>query len=181
MNENLNLVEILKDCPSGTKLYSTIFGEVEFVGINSKAIYYPIVIRLENLTVREYFTIEGKLFAEYNGECVLFPSKEQRDWNKFNTPWRKKENKHIESNVNIKKKRFDPKTLQSFDKVLAREDEEGAIWFADFISQPYNESTKSIFVIGSDDNCIVIPYNNETKHLIGTEDNAPKYYRYWED
>ena len=30
MNENLNLVEILKDCPEGTKLYSPIIGEVEF-------------------------------------------------------------------------------------------------------------------------------------------------------
>ena len=31
MNENLNLVEILKDCPNGTKLYSTAFGDVELV------------------------------------------------------------------------------------------------------------------------------------------------------
>ena len=30
MNENLNLVEILKDCPKGIKLYSTIFGKVKF-------------------------------------------------------------------------------------------------------------------------------------------------------
>lgn len=34
MNENLNLVEILKDCPKGTKLYSTIYGEVELNEIN---------------------------------------------------------------------------------------------------------------------------------------------------
>ena len=30
MNENLNLVEIMKDCPKGTKFYSTVYGEVEF-------------------------------------------------------------------------------------------------------------------------------------------------------
>ena len=36
MNENLNLVEILKDCPKGTKLYSTIHGEVEFDGIGNR-------------------------------------------------------------------------------------------------------------------------------------------------
>ena len=29
MNENLNLIAILKDCPKGTKLYSTVLGEVE--------------------------------------------------------------------------------------------------------------------------------------------------------
>ena len=36
MNENLNLAEILKDCPKGTKLYSTVYGEVEFYGIIGK-------------------------------------------------------------------------------------------------------------------------------------------------
>ena len=47
MNENLNLVEILKDCPRGTKLYSTIFGEVIFDNVSiDKA--HPIVIRLKD-------------------------------------------------------------------------------------------------------------------------------------
>ena len=36
MNENINLVEILKDCPKGTKLYSTVYGDVEFDGINKR-------------------------------------------------------------------------------------------------------------------------------------------------
>lgn len=170
MNENLNLIEILKDCPSGTKLYSTIFGVIELDHIESYD-NYPIVIRLKNENGHESFTKEGRLFLEFDGECTLFPSRENRDWSNFNPNKGKKE----------KKSKFNPKTFQPFDKVLAREDEEGAIWFADFISQPYNESTKSIFVIGSDDTCIAIPYNDETKHLIGTEDNAPKYYRYWED
>ena len=168
MNENLNLVEILKDYPSGIKLYSTVFGEVEFDNIENNSIY-PIIIKSKRYGI-DRFSIDGKRFFDC-GECILFPSKEQRDWSKFNLNKEKEE----------KKERFNPKTLQPFDKVLAREDEEDAIWFADFISQPYNESTKSVFVIGSDDNCIAIPYNDETKHLIGTEDNAPKYYRYWED
>lgn len=170
MNENLNLVKILKDCPKGTKLYSTIFGVIELDHIEDR-VNYPIFIRLKNGNGHESFTKEGKMFLEFDGECTLFPSKEQRDWSKFNS---KKEKEEM-------KKKFDPKTLQPFDKVLAREDEEDAIWFADFISQPYNESTKSIFVIGSDDACIAIPYNDETKHLIGTENNAPEYYRYWKD
>ena len=33
MNENLNLVEILKDCPEGTKLYSPIYGDVKLVKV----------------------------------------------------------------------------------------------------------------------------------------------------
>lgn len=77
MNEELNLVEILKNVPSGTKLWSCISGDIEFGSIdsdhNSK---YPIK------TSAETFTSDGKLY-EYRGECILFPSKDQRDWSKF--------------------------------------------------------------------------------------------------
>ena len=46
MNENLNLVAILSDCPNGTKLYSSVFGEVELDHIDTSA-NYPIIIRLK--------------------------------------------------------------------------------------------------------------------------------------
>ena len=83
MNENLNLVEILKDCPQGTKLYSTVFGEVEFGGISQIRAKYPIDVKLNN-NLTENLTIDGRIYTYYDGECVLLPSKEQRDWSKFN-------------------------------------------------------------------------------------------------
>ena len=163
MNENLNLVEILKDCHEGTKLYSTVFGEVEFNGIND--IIGPIVVTT-NIGDHECFTADGKMFARYNGECVLFPSKEQRDWSKFN----------------VKKHRFDPKTFQPFDKVLVkRGDESYYLWFPDFISLPPNDVDEKILCMNTDDVVMVIPYNEETKRLIDTNDDAPEFYRYWED
>ena len=81
MNENLNLVEILKDCPEGTKLYSTVFGEVklEEVKENSK---YPIMVK-PKIGGFESFTSSGRWMENYYGECTLFPGKEQRDWSKF--------------------------------------------------------------------------------------------------
>ena len=79
MNENLNLVEILKDCPEGTKLYSPVFGEVEFESIND--IIGPIIVTT-NTGNAECFTADGKMHT-YNDDCLLFPSKEQRDWSKF--------------------------------------------------------------------------------------------------
>ena len=86
MNENIDLTKILKDCPKGWKLYSTIFGEVEFVECN---ILYQIVVAKESKYY--YFTSKGTFIFErikYNlGECVLFPSREQRDWSKFSAPW----------------------------------------------------------------------------------------------
>ena len=84
MNENLNLVEILKDCPEGTKLYSTIYGDVKFIRINqNNDVIYPIEIRLSDDSINSV-TTDGRLCEYYNGECTLFPSKEQRDWSKFN-------------------------------------------------------------------------------------------------
>lgn len=80
MNEDLNLLEILKDAPKGTRLYSTIWGDVELIEVLSHT-----VICKDNGGVDWNFRNNGNLLAsntEY-GECVLFPSKEQRDWSKF--------------------------------------------------------------------------------------------------
>ena len=77
MNENLNLVEILKDCPEGTKLYSTVYGYVEFVKVlrNEEEIY-PIEIKISDYST-DRFSKDGRIYTEYSGECMLFPSKEQ--------------------------------------------------------------------------------------------------------
>ena len=168
MNENLNLVEILKDCPEGTKLYSPVFGEVKFESIND--IIGPIIVTT-NTGNAECFTADGKIYTYYkkmynyyNGECLLFPSKDQRDWSKFK----------------IKKPKFDPKTLHPFDKVLVR-DINSEKWKI----QLFSHIIKNCFpyeyhCIGSCYN-FCIPYNDDTKHLVETNEEAPEFYRYWED
>ena len=80
MNEDLNLLEILKDAPKGTKLYSTIWGEMEFISVESFWIKC-----LSSKGVEWSFEPNGKLSAAStgDGECVIFPSKEQRDWSEF--------------------------------------------------------------------------------------------------
>lgn len=84
MNENLNLVEILKDCPKGTKLYSPIYGDVELIRVlQNYGGDYPIEIKLIDGSINGV-TTDGRLYEYYNGECVLFPSRYQRDWSKFN-------------------------------------------------------------------------------------------------
>ena len=165
MNENLNLAEILKDCPKGTKLYSTIYGEVELNEID-KDTYYPISIKV-NPTFFAKVTSDGRHVSHFDGECTLFPSKEQRDWSKFN----------VKSN-NTK---FDPKTLKPFDKVLARNDF-GGDWYCHFFSHCRDIESEYKYV--QTDECsyiYCIPFNDETKHLVGTDNEAPEFYRYWED
>ena len=71
MNENLNLVEILKDCPKGTKLYSTVFGEVKFNKINITS-WNPICITLErDGKVHEYSAREVQQFCEMHGMTAV--------------------------------------------------------------------------------------------------------------
>lgn len=74
----MSIAEILKNCPVGIKLYSPIYGEVEFRGVvaNSGSIHCRT-----SKGDPHYFYPDGKY--EREGECVLFPSKEQRDWGKF--------------------------------------------------------------------------------------------------
>ena len=170
MNENLNLVEILKDCPEGTKLYSPIYGDIELVEVlQDEYAIYSIKTTLSNNSL-EYFTSDGRIFVEFSGECILFPSKDQRDWSKF------KPEQH-------KKSKFNPKTFQPFDKVLVRRGSENCdVWFPDFVSDPPDDTTnKTLCMCIMEDMDMVIPYNEDTKHLNGTSDEAPEYYRYWED
>lgn len=79
MKEELNIAEILKDKPKGTKLYSPIFGEVKYdsVLLGDIKVLYSCTDR--------HFYMDGKFCM--NGECLLFPSKEMRDWSKF--AWKK--------------------------------------------------------------------------------------------
>lgn len=167
MNENLNLVEILKDCPKWTKLYSPLYGDVELLSVTqNNGGEHPIEIKINEMSY-EYFTIDGRLFAEYDGECMLFPSREQRDWSKFKP----------------KKQKFDPKTFQPFDKVLVKTGTKSYhMWLPDFISlPPYDVDEAVICMMNRDDVVMAIPFNEETKHLVETNDEAPEFYRYWED
>lgn len=163
MNENIDLTKILKNCPKGWELYSPIYGKVYFEGLNPCE--YPVMISRSD-DVLDSVSREGKHLNMPDSECCLFPSKEQRDWSKFVAPWYKNE-------------KFDPKTLKPFDRVICKGGIE--IWRCNFFSS-YNEEARScpnVCVSGSYARCI--PYNEETKHLVGTTDEAPEYYRYWKD
>ena len=162
MNENLDLTEILKDCPEGTKLYSPIFGDVELVNVYNDG-DYPIEVRSSDNAL-DGFTKDGRIFADYDGECTLFPSKDQRDCSKFKVE-------------KPKKPKFDPKTLQPFDKVLVR-DKDCENWNCGFFSHK-DASVYHYRCIGTP-YIYCIPYNEDTKHLVGTNEEAPEFYRYWE-
>ena len=79
-----------------------------------------------------------------------------------------------------KKERFDPNTLQPFDKVLVR-DFLSDNWMADFFEK-IDESNVNYNVACVTSHWIqCIPYNDETKHILGTTEDSPEYYKWWED
>lgn len=79
---NINIAEILKDCPEGTNLYSPLYGEGKLKEVDSNLIH-PIRITT-NKGEEISFNSEGRYSADYpDAECMLFPSSEMRDWTKF--------------------------------------------------------------------------------------------------
>lgn len=74
----MNIAKILKYCPKGTELYSTVWGEVKLEKVEIEK--YTIEINLFNGSRAKLFD-DGSYSMK--GECILFPSKKQRNWNQF--------------------------------------------------------------------------------------------------
>ena len=167
MNESVNLVKILKDCPKGTKFYTTVWGEVEF-DYMVKESDYPIHIkaRYDSRTLNTLRN-DGRLSSAIEAECIIFPSRQQRDWSKFTAPWYKKD-------------KFDPKELKPFDKVLVR-DNRLRYWVIQLFSHIIEGELNYPYLCVNNSYKYCIPYNDDTKHLVGTTEEAPEFYRYWED
>ena len=231
----MNIAEILKNAPKGTKLYSPAFGEVKFICI------YGDKIMTEDITnIQRLFYSNGNFYRD--GECMLFPSRENRDWNNIclfkdgdilisssgkpfifkevkgevcsiycgldtggrfwesSNNWtlirgvRKATEKEIDlfferlrkerfkwnsDTLTLEKleDKFDITTLKPFDKVLARDTNIG-IWVCRIYSHYRNTSNyRHVCVDNSYIQCI--PYNDETKHLVGTTKDCPEYYKTW--
>lgn len=161
-HQKLNLCELLRHCPENEQFWSHMLGDVIFYDINqSDGIVRVEMENGEILGINADGTIT--ICGITSPEIMLYPSREQRDWTKVN--------------YEPIKEKFDPKTLNAFDKVIARKDSEDS-WNIDFFS--CFKLTKIPLCLGGI-KCAAIPYNDNTKHLIGTTQEAPDFYKYWED
>lgn len=118
--EKLNLVKILKDCPKGTKLYSPALGECALEGFNDNN-DYPITVTykiINNDTRVDYFTKYGYLLINKpDAECMLFPSKDQRDWSKWHIPFVDGDIVFYDNCVSIFKDWWDETLFRNYVKV----------------------------------------------------------------
>ncbi len=151
----MNIAEILKKCPKGTKLYSLVDGEVTLKNVFEIG-PYPIGVAMDDGTIK-YYTTDGLHFTNQrkNGECVLFPSKDQRDWSKF----------EVSDQVTDQetKPQFKP-----FDKVLVR-DCDTETWGCNLFGY-IDKDGDYMCVNGPWSQCI--PYEGN-EHLLGTT-NKPE-------
>ncbi len=154
MNKKLNLVEILKDAPKGTKLYSPLFGKVSYERIS--VLDSGVIVKKHDSSL--LFLADGRYFDMPDSECLLFPAKDQRDWSKFSL-------KEIKQTVEV--------TIHPLDPVLVRDMPDGR-WA---LSLFYKVSGDVIFTIERDPWNYIIPFTAATYHLLGTTDPSPIDYR----
>ena len=92
MNENINLCKILKGL-EGIELYSSAFGTVYLKSMDKYGLNVEAIIESETIAGKP---VKGKLEYKYSrtgrmidlndADITLFPSKDQRDWSKFERP-----------------------------------------------------------------------------------------------
>lgn len=145
----MDIAEILKDCPKGTKLYSPLLGECDLIYVDCTSnVLYPIITKVGDFECS--FTKDGLVYRECTtGECLLFPSKENRDWSTFEIP----------------KKEYD---FKPFDKVLVR-NSDSDVWNINLFSFIVDDNEYK-YVCSSDSWQQCIPYEGN-EHLLNTTNN----------
>lgn len=83
METKINITTILKNKPKGTKLYSTVHGKCTFEAITDEIFKINFCTSKFGLTQSGECTLIkfGNMYD--GGECIIFPSKEMRDWSKL--------------------------------------------------------------------------------------------------
>lgn len=140
----MDLTKILK---KGDNIYCTLYGDVTVTKVSSTITIEDFVHKLEIYS-------GGQVCM--NGECIIFPSKENRDW----TTWK------------IKKEC----SFKPFDKVLVRlhNTNEWQCGYFSHLSDSHNRYCASSAYWNQ-----CIPYNKETQHLVGTNQDCPDKYKIW--
>lgn len=139
--EEINIANKLKYTPEGTKLYSPLVGDCFFAGFRKGSIIVKTV-RGGTCTCNAF----GHMY--YNGnrataECCLFPSKEQKDWKKYESKY----------------------SFPPYEKVIGRSWD--GVWECALFSY-YNKGQHRYVCVGGTTYKVCLPYNVETAKLIGT-------------
>ena len=139
------ITDKLSKAPKGFKLYSPLCGECTLESVNDSHVF--VMSQDENLFA---FDEEGRRYE--SGECLLFPSKDTRDWDNF----------YIGDELVVN-------DFKPFDKVVTRDGEDYE-WVADFFSHYTETIDQPYATVGNVYRKECLPFNEETEKLIGTWD-----------
>lgn len=107
METKINIAEILKDKPQGTKLWTDMFGSVTLYVVTDVCDAFQV----KHHNKKPWFDKEGKLYKE--GVLCIYPSKSMRDWEKF--AWKKGDVLvHKDGTVHIIFEGFEDDTYRTF-------------------------------------------------------------------
>lgn len=201
----MNITEKLKNCPVGTSLYSPIFGVCVLNSINLDS-YHPIRVSTEKASYT--FSKDGRIYdGEENGECMLFPSKVNRDWESYRYEPKCKvgdtlKNGNVQAKITSRdadsfmldcgvvvyfrelgdwelvSNKFNIEDFHPFDRVLVRDDESEE-WRCNILSHVDEDEAPYIFLTCGCNYRQCIPFNEDTKHLVGTQFDCSEYYKTW--
>lgn len=165
MAEKINIADFLKRLIPGGKFYSITYGPVEYRGFEDGRLRFEF---LASDGIGQFFTTDIYGAVGVDGECIVFPSKDDRDWRKY---------------INQVQVRFNPEKFKPFDKVLVR-DSCRETWELNFFSRLLPKDTEE-YNDGYRVRCFddiyteCIPYNNDTKIFLGRTEDCQVYFRWW--
>lgn len=111
MGAKINIAEILKDKPKGTKLYSPIFGNLRYEDLVPDLGEFTVVTS-DNTSAKHSFRSDSR-YNRHGEPLMLLPSKEMRDWSKF--AWKKGDVLvHKDGTVHIIFEGFENDTYRTF-------------------------------------------------------------------
>ena len=143
------------------------------------SVHIELVAKCHNEDDYDYVCISLKWFESDETLKSYLAAIVQRDWSKFE---RFSDNPKVEKfDINTPKvEKFDVKALQPFDKVLVK-DHDYADWSICWFSHMGHGVYANRAICDGMTWSQCIPYNEETKHLVGTNDDCPNYYKWWEE
>lgn len=160
MKQKINIAEILKDAPKGTKLWTDFYGPVVFAGFNKEGDSINLIANAEkgvsNYWVNIYGEYDHDIFPE--SACSVFPSKDNRDWSTFKAPW--------------KHKHFEPLQPVLFARGYDITDTHKRIWTLAFYSHYEEDSSDYVLTNGLaiSKNAFIIAYKGN-ESLVGKKVN----------
>jgi hypothetical protein len=160
--KKINVAELLKDCPTGMELDSTMFEKVTFVRVQMDR-QFPIEIAINGIRSK-YLTKEGCFHDRYflqEAKCVIFP-KGKTTWEGFTPPYEFKNGDVIVKN--------------NFIAIISHIDPDDRIWYHCWYNTKYEDcKIKTDFGIGriNDDDEIHFATKEEKEKLFKViEDNG---------